>query len=219
MHRREDLFDMGSSIGVLFAVHIADGVLPFPLIAASWVVLVLLVLWAWRDLNEYTIPKVGLFTAALFVASQIHIRIGPGSVHLLLTGIAGIVLGRLAIVSVLVAVVFQALLFAHGGFSTIGVNALQLGWSAVIVGLAWRAFAKPTAWWGAFAGGFACALSVAWYAAFVWFGIPDSRNFVLLAIGWHVPIVVIEAIGTGIVVAYLAKVKPDWVGVPNTTPV
>ena len=52
-------------------------------------VLVLLALFAAWRIREDEIPRVALVTAAFFVASLIHVRVGPTSVHLLLNGLVG----------------------------------------------------------------------------------------------------------------------------------
>ncbi len=65
-----------------------------------------------------------MLTAAFFIAGLIHIKIGGvTSVHLLLNGLLGVMLGRRAILAVAVGVVLQAFLIGHGDVSTIGINA------------------------------------------------------------------------------------------------
>src|ERR1051326_3329380 len=54
--------------------------------------------------------------------SQIHVSLGPTSVHLLLTGLVGMILGRRACVAIPVGVTLQAALLGHGSMATIGVN-------------------------------------------------------------------------------------------------
>ncbi|HZY88254.1 MAG TPA: energy-coupling factor ABC transporter permease, partial [Gemmataceae bacterium] len=80
----------------LWAVHISDGVLTWPWWAGGFAVAGLLALLAsWRVRDE-EIPRIAVLTAAFFVASLIHVRVGPTSVHLLLNGLVGVVLGRRA---------------------------------------------------------------------------------------------------------------------------
>jgi cobalt/nickel transport system permease protein len=118
-----------------FAVHVADGVLTWPWLAAGFALAgVLALLAAWR-VREEDVPRIALLTAAFFVASSIHVKLGPSSVHLLLNGLVGVVLGLRAPLAILVGVTLQAALIPHGGFSTIGVNtcteaipALLAGW-------------------------------------------------------------------------------------------
>lgn len=107
---------------MLLAVHISDGVLQPGWVAAGWLCAALLAgLGAWR-LREDDIPHIALLTAAFFVASSIHVPIGPVRGHLLLNGLLGVVLGRRAGLAILVGLLMQAALIGHGGYTTIGVT-------------------------------------------------------------------------------------------------
>ena len=87
----------------LFAVHISDGVLQTTWLTGGFVVAVCLaVVGCWRVRDE-EIPRIALLTAAFFVASSIHIRIGVTSWHLLLNGLVGVMLGRRAALAIPVA--------------------------------------------------------------------------------------------------------------------
>ncbi|QVL30530.1 energy-coupling factor ABC transporter permease [Telmatocola sphagniphila] len=106
----------------LLAAHISDGVLqPIPQIVGIAVAVALLA-FALRKLRDDQIPRVILCTAVFFIASLIHIRIGPTSAHLLLNGLIGILLGYLAIIPIAVGLFMQAVLFGHGGFLVWGMN-------------------------------------------------------------------------------------------------
>jgi cobalt/nickel transport system permease protein len=108
---------------ILWAVHISDGTLQaIVCVEGLAVTALLMVIGAWR-LRDEEVPRIALLTAAFFVASQIHIRLGPTSVHLLLNGLVGIVLGFRAGLAIPIGLLLQAMLFAHGGFFTLGVNA------------------------------------------------------------------------------------------------
>jgi cobalt/nickel transport system permease protein len=124
-----------SFVPILWAVHITDGILGWPWLAGGFVLIgVLAVLAAWR-VREEEVPRIALMTAAFFVASSIHVKIGPTSAHLLLNGLVGVILGRRAPLAILVGVTMQALLIAHGGVSTIGVNACVQALPALLAGL------------------------------------------------------------------------------------
>jgi cobalt/nickel transport system permease protein len=126
----------------LFAVHIADMVLSGSWVLGGWIGAALLALWsAWR-LREEEIPRIALLTAAFFVASSIHVRLGPGSAHLLLNGLLGVVLGRRAALAILIGVVMQAALLGHGGFSTIGINACIMTMPALVAGPLFAAISR-----------------------------------------------------------------------------
>ena len=106
-----------------FAVHISDGVL-----LPSWqllgaVLAVGLLFHGARRIAEDEVPRLGVLTAAFFVASQIHLPVaGVGSAHLLLNGLMAAVLGRRAVVAIGIGLAMQVLLFGHGGWNTLGVN-------------------------------------------------------------------------------------------------
>ena len=106
-----------------FAVHISDGVL-----LPSWqlfgaLVAVGLLAYGARRIGEDEVPRLGVLTAAFFVASQMHVPVGGvGSAHLLLNGLMAVVLGRRAGVAIGVGLAMQMLLFGHGGWNTLGVN-------------------------------------------------------------------------------------------------
>jgi|GEM_PF-38494 len=124
-------------IGLPFAVHISDGVLTWPWLAGGFVLAGLLVAAAMVRVRDEEIPRIALMTAAFFVASLIHvpIPIGPTSVHLLLNGLLGVIVGRRAPLAVLLGLTLQAVLFGHGGFTTIGVNTCVMALPAL--GAAW----------------------------------------------------------------------------------
>src|SRR5215204_3899190 len=103
------------------AVHI-DDVLPAGWAAAGFVVAGILLALNGRRLTDAEIPRLALVSAAFFVASLIHLPAGAASVHLLLNGLVGIVLGGRAVIAVAVGLTLQAVLIGHGGFSSLGAN-------------------------------------------------------------------------------------------------
>lgn len=120
------------------AVHISDGVLAPAWLAGGFVLAGLLALVGSCRLRDEEIAKVALMTAAFFVASLLHVRVGPTSVHLLLNGLVGVVLGLRAALAIPIGLFLQAALLGHGGFSSLGVNSCILVLPAL---LAWQLFA------------------------------------------------------------------------------
>jgi ABC-type Co2+ transport system permease subunit len=116
----------------LWAVHISDGILSVPWLIGGFIVAALLAArGAWRIRDE-EIPQVALLTAAFFVASLLHIRVPPTSVHLLLNGLVGVVLGWRAALAIPVGIFLQAALLGHGGMTTIGVNSCVMTLPALL---------------------------------------------------------------------------------------
>jgi cobalt/nickel transport system permease protein len=113
----------------LWAVHISDGVLYWPVCLVGFALMVFFLGVGLRSLriagsnaDEEPITWTALLTAAFFVATLIHVRLGPTSVHLLLNGLVGLILGRRACLAIPIGVALQAFLLGHGGLSAIGVN-------------------------------------------------------------------------------------------------
>jgi cobalt/nickel transport system permease protein len=156
---------------------------------------------------------VSLFAAAFFVASQVHIPVGVASVHLLLNAVVGVVLRRLAPVAITEGLVLQALLFGHGGYWTLGVNAVVLSVPALAAAYCYPVLRKRTRFAGLIVGTLAATTTVLLNAAVLWFGgLDDWRRLVQLVLVAHVPVVLIEGLLTSVVVRYLEVVKPDWLG-------
>ncbi|MFL5339823.1 MAG: energy-coupling factor ABC transporter permease [Gemmataceae bacterium] len=123
----------------LWAVHIAGGVLSWAWVGGGFFACLLLVGFAvvptFRKpgcVGEEEIPRIALLTAAFFVAGLIHVRIGPTSVHLLLNGLVGVLLGRRSALAICVGIMLQAFLLGHGDVSTIGVNGCVMTLPALV---------------------------------------------------------------------------------------
>ena len=122
----------------MLAVHISDNILAMPWLAAGFGgMALLLLLGSWR-IRDDDIPRIAMLTAAFFVADLIHVPVGPTSVHLLLVGLIGVVLGRHAALAIPLGVFLQYVLMLHGGYTTIGINSCIMAVPAL---LAWQLFA------------------------------------------------------------------------------
>jgi cobalt/nickel transport system permease protein len=119
---------------LLWAVHISDGVLSFPWLAGGFVLAALLMLFGSFRVRDEEVPRIALLSAAFFVASLIHVRVGPTSVHLLLNGLVGVVLGRRAALAIPLGLFLQAALIGHGGYTTLGVNSCVMTLPALFAG-------------------------------------------------------------------------------------
>lgn len=209
---------------LMFAVHLADGLLPMPWLLGGAMVSGLILLLSYGRIRDEEIPRIGLLTAALFVASQIHLPIGVGSVHMLLNAIAGILLGRTVGFALLIALAFQAVLFGHGGLTTLGLNLAVLGIPALLAATVFGLlrgtllrFPNRAVLIGCGIGAFTSLLTVAGNGAIIWFGLENGgRESALAVMLMHIPVIVVESIGTGVVVAYLTKVKPEWLKLVST---
>ena len=174
----------------------------------------MLVVAMWR-VREEDIPRIGVLTAAFFVGSSIHIKLAivPTSVHLILNGLVGVVLGRRAPLAIAVGLALQYLLVAHGGETTIGINACIVGIPALVAAGAYPVLQRLGV--SPFARGFILGAGAAAGAVGLNFlvlllgGKEDWSTLARLVLLAHVPVVVIEGLMLGVIVRYLEKVKPE----------
>lgn len=194
-------------------MHISEGVLSAPVLITGAVLSLAGLTLGLRKIKNEDIPKVAVLSSAFFVASLIHIPIGPTSAHLVLNGLVGMLLGWAAFPAIFVGLVLQALLFQFGGLTTLGVNTFSMAMPGVLSYYVFRGMlrkSKNLAFAGGFLGG-ASALLVA--AIFISIALIETeKSFTAVAVTlltMHLPIALVEGIITGFVVIYLKKVKPE----------
>jgi cobalt/nickel transport system permease protein len=201
-------------------MHISDGLLPGTVCVAGYVVAGISTAASLRRTADRDVPRLALMTSAFFAASLIHVRVGPASVHLLLHGLVGAVVGPGAMIPIVVGLSMQALLFGHGGVTTIGVNALVLGLPALAAGWVvrrWGGGRRGAASWHAsrpavlgFVVGSGAVLSST--VLFLVVGLSADRAFYTAITAFvvaHLPLAALEGLVTAGAVRFLAKVKPE----------
>ncbi|MCA0855558.1 cobalt transporter CbiM [Phaeobacter italicus] len=195
-------------------MHIVDGALSNPVVIGGAVAAVGGIAMGLRNLPLERIPAAGVLSASFFVASLIHVPIGPSSVHLILNGLAGLVLGWAAFPALFVGLLLQAVFFGFGGLTVLGVNALNIALPAVLVGLLFRplvACGSPMqgAIWGGIGGGVAIAATT---LAVAFSLMLSGDEFILaaqLVFFAHIPVMVIEAVLSGAAIFLARRVKPE----------
>ncbi len=123
---------------MVFAVHISDGFLTTPWILGGYLVSAILLFFATRRIRDEEIPRIALLTAAIFVASSIHIPVPPSKVHLLLNGLAGVFLGVRVSLAIFVGLALQWALIQHGGIQSLGINTCVQALPALVCGYLFR---------------------------------------------------------------------------------
>ena len=198
-------------------MHISEGVLSGPVLISGAALAAVGTAIGLKKLDYDQISKAGMLSAAFFVASLIHVPIGPANAHLILNGLVGILLGWAAFPAILVALVLQGAFFQFGGITTLGVNTIIMAVPAVFCYLifgGWVHKSSRAAAVGAFACGF---LSVLLSGLLLGLSlIFTEENFMEVSgiiIAAHIPVMIIEGIITAICVAFLRKVRPEML--PN----
>lgn len=188
-------------------MHIADGIIPAGVSLAAQGVAMTCVYGMGRNIEGERISRMGMVSAAAFVASLIHFPLGGTSVHLGLFGLIGILLGRHAFPVVFATLLFQALVFQHGGLLTLGVNALNMGAGSILGWQIWRMGGLPDSA-RAFAAGFAGILLPALLMAteFSMFGYGKGLYYISAI---YTVTAALEGAITVSVVAFFRRVKPE----------
>lgn len=194
-------------------MHIADGIVSGPVIAAGFGVTALIAAATSRNVELDEIPKIAVVTAVFFVANFIHVPLVVASIHLILNGLAGVMLGKRAFMAISLGVVLQSF-FGFGGVSVIGVNSVMLGGGALLAYGIWQlrnyvSFANKEVIFGGIAGGLGiffsgCILALALVTTGDAFWVTAQA-----VLGYHLVLMVIEGIVTGACVGFLLKAKPD----------
>ncbi len=193
-------------------MHISDGVLPISVTIGGYAASAALVVWSARRTNNEDLPKLAVMTAAFFVASLVHVPLGPTSVHLLIPGLTGALLGPSAFLSVALGLLLQSLLFQFGGLTALGANALMMGLPALACGWFFQRFKGESIQrqtiMGAVAGAAGTALAAIILAALLATGGDDFFGVAKFALVAHVPVILIEGGVSAFTIGFLAKVKP-----------
>ncbi len=199
-------------------MHVSDGVLPTVVAVGSFVASGLCVALSVKKTEGEDLPKIAVMTSAFFVASLIHVPLGPTSVHLLLPGLVGILTGWSAFLSIFLGLVLQSLLFQFGGLTALGANALMMGLPAWWASWSYRFLQRHLGVRAAMAAALAAAIAVA-LAALILAGLlatggEDFFGVAKIAVVAHTPVLAIEGVVSAGVVSFLQKVKPELLMAP-----
>ncbi len=194
-------------------MHISDGVLPIGVALGSGAASLAIAAWSVKQTASEELPKVAVVTASFFVSSLIHVPLGPTSVHLLIPGLVGVLLGRSAFLGILLGLLLQSLLFSFGGLTALGANGLMMGVPALICGLLFNKLRgttrKRNMLVGALAGAGGTLLAATILALLLVSGGEDFFGVMKLALLAHLPVFVIEGLVSAFTVSFLFRVKPE----------
>ena len=199
-------------------MHISDGVLSPYVIGAGWAIAIPALALSIRSLKADQVGAYGVIAAAFFAGSTIHVPVGPFSMHLVLSGIAGLLLGWGALTVVTVGLLLQALFIGFGGLTVLGVNISIMALPGAIIGVFGRQWIKQSSvkkrpWIGSLIGGGTILIS-----AILLYVTLSTTNTALMPLAklvflGHIPIAIVEGIISFWLVHFLQKVKPSLLGV------
>ena len=200
--------------------HIPDGVLTAPVLIGGALVSTGILALSLRRLDYERIPQAAVLSAAFFVTSLVSIPVGPSSVHLILNGLMGVVLGWAAVPAILVALVLQAVFFGYGGLVVLGVNTLNMALPALVCAALYGRYLRADDCRRPFLlGALTGATGVLMTGLMVTFSIAFSNEAFLPAarviLITYLPLMIGEAAVTGAVIGFVRRVSPELLFVPE----
>ncbi len=114
-------------------MHISDGILSSEVIISTSIISLGFVLYSLRNLKNRSIAIVSAMSAIFFIASFIHIPLGPTQIHLVLIGVLGIILGPTIFLAILIALLLQATLLGYGGLTSLGANVFIMAFPGYLI--------------------------------------------------------------------------------------
>ena len=194
-------------------MHISEGVLSLPVLATGYLCSAVGVGMGLKKLKEEDMVRTAIFSSAFFVASLIHVPFGPASVHLILNGLVGILLGWPCFCAIFIALLLQAVLFQFGGMTTLGINTLNMALPALICYFVFSRIIKKgilpvviTGFLCGFLGVFLSTIALSTSLVFSGEQFISSAKLIFIA---HTPVMIIDGIITGLVLQFIKKVKPE----------
>ena len=172
-------------------------------------------------LDYERIPRVAVLSSAFFVISLIHLPLGPTTVHLVLNGLMGLVLGWAVFPALLVALLLQAVFVPpFGGLTTLGLNTLVMATPGVACYYLFHWAVRGNFERTVFAAGFAAgALGILLGTALggtalLLAGRDYFEQITYIFVIFHLLLIAIEGLVTGSVVLLLRKVRPELLEAP-----
>lgn len=203
-------------------MHVSDGALSTEVMIATNALAALGVGIGLAKTDYARVPRVGVLAAVFFVASLIVIPVPPSSVHLLLNGLLGFLLGWSVFPALAAALALQALMLGFGGQTALGANVLN---TAVPALLCYYLFSKPCQCttssrgafaWGAMAGAVGVALTCCTLALSLYLSNAESYlHAIKVLFVMHLPVLGIEAVVLGATASFLKTVRPDLLAAPT----
>lgn len=196
-------------------MHISEGVLSAPVLISGAGLTALGVAIGLKKMKEEDIPETAIVSAALFVASLIHVPLGPTSVHLILNGIAGILLGWQIFPAFVIALFLQSILFQFGGITALGVNTLNVALPGMVFYYFFKIYKinkDNKIYLGTLSficGALAVFLTALMVAVSLMFTDQSFLEIAKLAVLAHLPVMLIEGIIAFFVITFIKKVKPE----------
>lgn len=198
-------------------MHISEGILSVPVLATGAAITVIGTSIGLKQLDGDKIMTTALLTATFFVASLIHVPLGPASIHLVLSGLMGITLGWMCFPAILVALFLQMLFFQYGGLTSLGTNTANMALPAILCFYLFRSLLisdKAHSLRQNLAGFLSGFVAILLGTIFICLslGLSDKGYWAAAQLTFvsYLPLMVIEGFITLFAVNFLLKVQPEF---------
>ncbi len=206
-------------------MHIMEGALPWEWALFWWGLTLIVLIAGIIQLNKVVrknrevLPLLAVSGAFIFVLSSLKIPspIAMSSSHPTGTGLSAIAFGP-AITAVMSAIVllFQALLLAHGGLTTLGANCFSMGFfGPLLAWIVYKALQKTkfniyaTIFLAAFIADLATYIMTSFQLALA-FGLETLPEFLGIFALTQIPLAILEGLIIVVAVKFIAKVKGEF---------
>lgn len=199
-------------------MHLSEGIVSMPIIIGGGVLTVVSTMVGLKKIDEDRIMTTAMLSATFFVASLIHVPIGPGSAHLLLNGLMALILGWACVPAILVALILQAVFFQYGGLTVLGVNVVIIAGGGLLGSCCFRRMLrqpKQRKWAGFLAGFCSVACAALLLCGTLMTTSADFSGIARVVFVAHLPVMVVEGVMTMFIVSFLMKVQPEILGVTS----
>ena len=194
-------------------MHISEGVLPFTTLAGGYVASAAGIGMGLKKLKDEQLVKTAMLSSAFFVASFIHIPVGPTNIHLVLNGFVGLLTGWSCFIAIGIALLLQALLFQFGGITTLGINTLTMALPAFISFLIFSPLlmrqSMPVVLTGFLCGFVSVFLSALLLSLSLVTAGESFMPAAKLVFAANTPLMVIDGLITALALQFIGKVKPE----------
>jgi len=212
-------------------MHIMEGMLPFEWALFWWALTAIILIVGIYQLNKIVrkdreiLPLLAVSGAFIFVLSSLKLpsTVSMSSSHPTGTGLSSFTFGP-AITAVLSAIVllFQALLLAHGGLTTLGANCFSMGFFGPL--LAWGLYkllqkTGVNIYITVFLAAFIADLSTYVMTAFqlsLAYGLENFTEFLSIFAVTQIPLAFLEGLIIVVAFKYIAKLKGEFLIKTNT---
>ena len=197
-------------------MHISEGVLSAPVLIAGAALTVAGTAVGLRKIEYEKLPQVAVLASAFFIASLVHVPVGPSAAHLVLNGLCSLLLGWPAFPAILVGLSLEAILFQFGGITTLGINTFNMAFPAIVIGFVCRRkINSPSYMTRATAEFTAGAGSILVSAVLVGISLAATGE-AFKAVAWiiiaaHLPVMIVEGVVTVFIVEFIRRVRPEMV--------